>query len=57
MARRRSSLSQARSVLYGVARLLGDVSAAGKGPEAALKRAARRAAGRAMGRVLGKLFR
>lgn len=57
VAGRRSSLSQTRRLLYGLARLLGDISAASKGPEAMAKRMARRAAGKAVGRVLGKLFK
>lgn len=57
MPRRRSSLSQARSFLYGLARLLGDISVASKGTEALAKRMARKAAGRAVGRALRKLFR
>lgn len=57
MPRRRSSLSQTRSFLYGPARLLGDISAASKGPDAFARRMARRGAGRAMGRFLGRLFR
>lgn len=38
------------SLLYGLARFLGDVEALGKGPEALAKRFIRRAAGKAMGR-------
>lgn len=57
MPRRRSSLSQTRSLLYALARLLGDISAASKGPDALARRMARRAAGRATGRLLGRLFR
>lgn len=41
-------MSQVRSGLYALARLLGDISAASKGPDALAKRMARRAAGRAM---------
>jgi len=57
MSRRRSSLSQTRSLLYGLARLLGDINAVSRGPGAVAKRAVRRAAGKALGRVLGKLFK
>lgn len=57
MPRRKSTISKTRSLLYGLARLLGDISAASKGPDALAKRMARRAAGRATGRMLGRLFR
>lgn len=57
MARKKSSIRQVRSGLYGLTRLLGDISAASKGPEAMAKRLARRAAGKAVGRALGKLFK
>lgn len=57
MARKRSSISSARSFLYGVARFLGDVQAASRGPQALAKRMAQRAAGKAVGRLFGKLFR
>lgn len=57
MARKRSGISQVRSSLYSLARLLGDISAASKGPDAMAKRLARRAAGKATGRILGKLFK
>ncbi|MGQ9512677.1 hypothetical protein [Thermodesulfitimonas sp.] len=55
MARKRDGLSRARSALYGLARLLGDVSAVKKGT--AGRWLLRRAAGKATGRLLGKLFR
>lgn len=55
VARRRDGLSRTRSVLYGLARLIGDVSAVRKGTVG--KRLLRRAAGKATGRLLGKLFR
>jgi len=44
-----------RSMLYQVARLMGDANAVKKGTVG--KRVARRAAGRATGRGLGKLFK
>lgn len=49
------SLSSFRSLLYRLARLLGDVNAVEKGH--VVKRVERRVAGRFMGRILGKLFR
>lgn len=52
-----SSISQTRSVLYRAAKLLGDISAVSKGPEATAKRVARRIAGKATGRGLGKLLK
>lgn len=55
MARKKDSISQARSVLYGLAKLLGDVSAIKKGTVG--KRIARRAAGKATGKMLGKFFK
>lgn len=57
MARKRSGISQARGLLYSLARLLGDIKAISKGSKATAKRAARRAAGKATGRMLGKLFK
>jgi len=57
MARKRSSISQVRGFLYGLARLLGDISAASKGPKATAQRMARRTAGKATGKMLGKLFK
>ena len=44
-----------RSLLYTVARLMGDANAVKKGKVG--KRVARRAAGKATGRTLGKLFK
>ena len=44
-----------RSMLYALARLLGDVNAIEKGK--APQRVERRVAGKFMGRILGKLFR
>ncbi|SFQ28499.1 hypothetical protein [Caldicoprobacter faecalis] len=57
MPRKRSGISQTRSLLYGLARFLGDVHAVSKGPGAVAKRAARRAAGRVTARALRKLFK
>lgn len=50
-------VGQVRSFLYGLARLLGDVSAISKGPTAVGRRVVRRVAGRATGRVLRRLFK
>ena len=44
-----------RSLLYFLARLLGDVNAVKRGPRAVGKRVERRIAGRIAGRLLGKL--
>ena len=55
MARKRNSISQARSSLYRLARSLGDVNAIRKG--AVGRRLARRVTGKATGRLLGKLSR
>lgn len=44
-----------RSLLYRLARFLGDVSAVRRGR--VVQRPERRAAGRVLGRLLGKLFR
>jgi len=55
MARKKDSISQARGILYGLARLLGDISAVQKGTVG--KRIGRRVAGKATGRILGKLFK
>jgi len=57
MARKRSSISQTRGFLYGLAKLLGDIQAVNKGPKAVAKRIARRSAGRATGRILGRFFK
>ncbi|WP_438313694.1 hypothetical protein ACP6EK_05125 [Candidatus Caldatribacterium sp. SIUC1] len=57
MAQRRDSLKTTRSFLYALARFLGDVEAATKGPEALGKRILRRALGKAAGGALSKLFR
>ena len=55
--RRKSGISQARDILYGLTRLLGDIQAVSKGPKATAKRVARRVAGKAVGRMLGRLFK
>ncbi|MCM8899919.1 hypothetical protein KVG29_01615 [Caldicoprobacter algeriensis] len=57
MPRKRSGISQTRSLLYGLARFLGDVQAISKGSRAVAKRVARRAAGRTTARALRKLFK
>jgi hypothetical protein len=57
MPRRRSAISALRSLLYTLARLLGDISAVRRGPEAMVKRLARQQAGKITDRWLGKLFR
>ncbi len=44
-----------RSLLYFIARLMGDLSAVQKGTVG--RRVARRTAGKATGRALGKLFK
>ena len=44
-----------RSLLYFIARLMGDINAVQKGTVG--RRVARRAAGKATGRTLGKLFK
>ena len=57
MARRRarSTLAVTRSLLYRLARLLGDMSAVRRGRVG--QRVTRRIVGRATGRLLGRLFR
>jgi hypothetical protein len=57
MARRRSSLSMIRSMLYAFARLLGDIQAIRRSPNAVATRLARRASGKVTGHMLGRLFR
>jgi hypothetical protein len=57
MARRkRESLTTTRSLLYALARLLGDVEAAKRGPEALGKRILRKALGKATGRAMSRFF-
>jgi hypothetical protein len=51
------TIGKIRSLLYLLGRILGDLSAIGRGSDAVAKRLARRAAGRVTGRMLGKLFR
>lgn len=55
--RRRSGLAELRNWLYLFARLLGDIQAASRGPNALARRVARRAAGRMVGRTLWRRFR
>jgi hypothetical protein len=50
-------ISALRSLLYELAKLLGDVQAVRRGPEAMVKRVMRRQAGRMTARVLGRWFR
>lgn len=57
MPRQRSSLSAWRSCLYELARLLDDIAAASKGPNAMAKRLARWQAGQMTSRVLWRWFR
>lgn len=57
MSRPRNPISTLRSILYGLARLLGDFNAILKGPGAVGKRLMRRGAGKLTGRTLGKIFR
>jgi len=49
------SINSTRSLLYQIARLLGDVNAVQKGTVG--KRVGRRLAGKATGRALARLFR
>jgi hypothetical protein len=56
MPRRRSTISALRSLLYGLARLVGDVQAVRRGPEAVGQRLMRRAAGNVTGRARGRWF-
>ena len=46
-----------RSFLYFLARLLGDINAVSRGPQAMAKRVGRRVVGRITGRLIGRLFR
>lgn len=57
MPRCRSLISALRSFLYGLAKLLGDVQAVRRGPEAMVKRLAQRQAGRMTSRMLWRWFR
>jgi hypothetical protein len=51
------SIGGIRSLLYLPGRILGDIQAVRKGPDAVARRIARRAAGKVTGRMLGKGFR
>ncbi len=52
------NINKTRSLLYTVARLLGDVKAVSSGsPKKIGQRIARRAAGRAAGKTLRKIFK
>ena len=53
--RRRSSINATRSILYTIAKLLGDLNAIQKGRVG--RRLGRRVAGKATGRFLGWLFK
>lgn len=55
MARKSSGINQTRGLLYGLARLLGDVNAVKKGKIG--RRIGRRVAGKVTGRALRGLFR
>ncbi|MDD4334793.1 MAG: hypothetical protein PHY77_04215 [Desulfotomaculaceae bacterium] len=55
MARKKDPISQTRGILYGLAKILGDVNAVKRGTVG--KRVARRVTGKATGRMLGKLFK
>jgi hypothetical protein len=57
MPRRRSTISALRSLLYGLARLLGDVQAVRRGPEVVGQRLMRRAAGKGPRRMRGRWVR
>jgi hypothetical protein len=51
-------ISAIRSLLYGLAKLLGDLSALlSRNPEKIAKRAGRRVAGKVTGRALWRMFR
>ncbi|ACV61752.1 hypothetical protein Dtox_0847 [Desulfofarcimen acetoxidans DSM 771] len=55
MTRKKDPISQTRGFLYGLAKLLGNISAIQNGTMG--KRIARRAVGKATGKLLGKLFK
>ena len=57
MPRWRSVISVLRSFLYGLAKLLGNMQAVRRGPEAMVKRLAPRQAGRVTSRMLWRWFR
>jgi hypothetical protein len=46
-----------RSMLYFLARLLGDINAVSRGPQAMAKRVGRRVVGKITSRLLGRVFR
>lgn len=54
---KKNSISKARSFLYSLARLLGNIQAISKGPKATDRRIGRKVAGKATGRMPGKLFK
>ncbi len=56
MSRRKKTLSEARSFLYQTARVMGDIEAASRGPEAMARRIVRRMVGKATGSALRRLF-
>jgi hypothetical protein len=52
------NISKTRGILYKLAKLLGDLSAASSGrPDKITKRAARRITGKQTGKIFRKLFR
>lgn len=52
------NISKTRGILYKLAKLLGDISAAKSGdPKKIVKRVGRRATGKATGKVFRKLFK
>jgi hypothetical protein len=55
--RRIITIGKVRSLLYFVARILGDISAIRRGPRAIGKRIGRRIVGRITGRAIGRMFR
>ncbi|NSW77217.1 MAG: hypothetical protein HPY68_10700 [Candidatus Atribacteria bacterium] len=56
MARKKDVLRETRTKLYQSARVMGDIEALARGPEAVAKRVVRRIVGRAFGRAMRKLF-
>jgi len=57
MAGKKLTVSKVRSGLYFLARILGDIQAASRGPEAVVKRLARRQVGKLTSRAVNKLFK
>jgi hypothetical protein len=52
------SINKTRSVLYGIAKILGDIAAIKSGsPTKIAKRVGRRVVGRAAGKAIGRLFK